>query len=96
METLIKREIIKYYIDASSSNFKILKLMNPHLQTQEVKQLKILVETQLKITNEVLQEQIQNENQNNIDILKEIQKRQIKSVEKLNTLLGIRKEAGRL
>ena len=68
----------------------------PHLQTQEVKQLKFLVETQLKITNEVLQEQIQKENQNNIDILKEIQKRQIKSVEKLNTVLGIRKEAGRL
>ena len=70
--------------------------MNPHLQTQEVKQLKFLVKTQLKITNEVLQEQIQKENQNNIDILKEIQKRQIKSVEKLNTVLGIRKEAGRL
>ena len=70
--------------------------MNPHIQTQEVKQLKFLVETQLKITNEVLQEQIQKENQNNIDILKEIQKRQIKSVEKLNTVLGIRKEAGRL
>ena len=70
--------------------------MNPHLQTQEVKQLKFLVETQLKITNEVLQEQIQKENQNNIDILKEIQKRQIKSVEKLNTVLGIRKEAGKL
>ena len=70
--------------------------MNPHLQTQEVKQLKFLVETQLKITNEVLQEQIQKENQNNIDILKEIQKRQIKSVEKLNTVLGIRKKAGRL
>ena len=70
--------------------------MNPHLQTQEVKQLKFLVETQLKITNEVLQEQIQKENQNNIDILKEIQKRQIKSVEKLNTVLGIRKKDGRL
>ena len=70
--------------------------MNPHLQTQEVKQLKFLVETQLKITNEVLQEQIHKENQNNIDILKEIQKRQIKSVEKLNTILGIRKVAGRL
>ena len=70
--------------------------MNPHLQTQEVKQLKFLVETQLKITNEVLQEQIQKENQNNINILKEIQKRQIKSVEKLNTILGIRKEARRL
>ena len=70
--------------------------MYPHLQTQEVKQLKNLVETQLKITNEVLQEQIQKENQNNIDILKEIQKRQIKYVEKLNTVLGIRKEVGRL
>ena len=70
--------------------------MNPHLQTQEVKQLKFLVEAQLKITNEVLQEQIQKKKQNNIDILKEIQKRQIKSVEKLNTVLGIRKEAGRL
>ena len=43
-----------------------------------------------------IQGQIQKENQNNIDILKEIQKRQIKSVEKLNTILGIRKEAGRL
>ena len=60
--------------------------MNPHLQTQEVKQLNFLVETQLKITNVVLQEQIQKENQNNIDILKEIQKRQIKFVEKLNSL----------
>ena len=70
--------------------------MNPLLQTQEVKQLKFLVETRLKITNEVLQEQIQKENQNNIDYLKEIQKRQIKYVEKLNTVLGIRKEAGRL
>ena len=70
--------------------------MNPHLQTQEVKQLKILVETQLKITNVVLQEQIQEENQNNIDILKEIQKRQIKSVEKLNTVLVFKKEATRL
>ena len=57
--------------------------MNPHLQTQEVKQLKFLVETQLKITNVVLQEhrkQIQEENQsnigqNNIDCLKEIKKR---------------------
>ena len=54
--------------------------MNPHLQTQEVKQLKFLVETQLKITNVVLQEywkQSQEENQNNInqnniDCLKEI------------------------
>ena len=73
--------------------------MDPHLQTQEVKQLKILVETQLKITNVVLQEhrkQNQEENQNNIDCLKEIQKRQIKFVEKLNTVLGIRKEVGRL
>ena len=57
--------------------------MNPHLQTQEVKQLKFLVDTQLKITNVVLQEhqkQIQEENQsninqNNIDCLKEIKKR---------------------
>ena len=70
--------------------------MNPHLQTKEVKQLKFLVETQFKITNVVLQEQIQEENQNNIDILKEIQKRQIKFVEKLNTVLGIKKEAERL
>ena len=73
--------------------------MNPHLQTQEVKQLKILVETQLKITNIVLQEhkkQIQEENQNNIDYLKEIQRRQIKSVEKLNIVLRIRKESRRL
>ena len=73
--------------------------MNPHLQTQEVKQLKILVETQLKITNVVLQEhrkQNQEENQNNIDCLKEIQRKQIKFVEKLNTTLGIRKEAGKL
>ena len=57
--------------------------MNPHLQTQEVKQLKFIVEIQLKITNIVLQEhkkQIQEENQNNIDRLKEIQRRQIKSV----------------
>ena len=41
--------------------------MNPHLQTQEIKQL--------KITNVVLREhkrQIQEENQNNIDCLKEI------------------------
>ena len=30
--------------------------MNPPLQTQEVKQLKFLVETKLKITNVVLQE----------------------------------------
>ena len=53
--------------------------MNPPLQTQEVKQLKFLVETQLKITNVVLQEhkkQIQEENQNNINCLEEIQKRQ--------------------
>ena len=78
--------------------------MNPHLQTQEVKQLKFLVETQLKITKVVLQEhkkQIQEENQNNInqnniDCLREIQIRQIKSVEKLNTVLGIRKEVGKL
>ena len=35
---------------------KYWKFMNPHLQTQEVKQLKILVETQLKITNVVLRE----------------------------------------
>ena len=49
--------------------------MNPHLQTQEVKQLKILVETQLKITNVVLREhkkQIQKENTNNINCLEEI------------------------
>ena len=60
--------------------------MNSHLQTQEVKQLKFLVETQLKITNVVLQEywkQSQEENQNNInqnniDCLKEIQRKQIK------------------
>ena len=78
--------------------------MNPHLQTKEVKQLKFLVETQFKITKVVLQEhkkQIQEENQNNInqnniDCLREIQIRQIKSVEKLNTVLGIRKEVGRL
>ena len=43
------------------------------------------------------QEENQNNiNQNNIDCLKEIQRRQIKSIEKLNTVLGIRKEAGRL
>ena len=73
--------------------------MNPHLQTQEVKQLKFLVETQLKITNIVLQEhrkQIQEEEQNNMDCLKEIHRIQIKYVEKLNTVLEIRKEAGRL
>ena len=73
--------------------------MNPHLQTKEVKQLKFLVETQLKITKVILQEhkkQIQEENQNNIDCLREIQIRQIKSVEKLNTVLGIRKEVGKL
>ena len=73
--------------------------MNPHLQTKEVKQLKFLVETQFKITKVVLQEhkkQIQEENQNNINCLREIQIRQIKSVEKLNTVLGIRKEVGRL
>ena len=73
--------------------------MNPHLQTQEAKQLNFLVETRLKITNVVLQEhkkQIQEESQNNIDCLKEIQRKQIKSVEKLNTFLGIRKKAGRL
>ena len=73
--------------------------MYPHLQTQEVKQLKFLVETLLKITTVVLQEhkkQIQEENQNNIDCLKEIQRRQIKFIEKLNTVLGIRKEVGRL
>ena len=60
--------------------------MNPPLQTQEVKQLKFLVETQLKITTVVLQEywkQSQEENQNNInqnniDCLKEIQRKQIK------------------
>ena len=60
--------------------------MNPHLQTQEVKQLKFFVETQLKLTNVVLKEykkQIQEENQNNInqnniDCLKEIQRKQIK------------------
>ena len=50
--------------------------MNPHLQIQEVKkQLNFLVESQLKITNVVLQEykkQIEEENQNNIDCLKEI------------------------
>ena len=53
--------------------------MNPHLQTQEVKQLKFFVETQLKLTNVVLKEykkQIQEENQNNINCLEEIQKRQ--------------------
>ena len=56
-KTLIKKEIIKYYIDnlyASSSDNKYWKLMNPHLQTQEVKQLKYSVETQLTITNVVL------------------------------------------
>ena len=49
--------------------------MNPHTQTQKVKQLKNLVETQLKITNVVLQEhkkQSQEENQNNINCLEEI------------------------
>ena len=53
--------------------------MNSHLQTQEVKQLKFLVETQLKITNVVLQEhkkQIQEENKHKINCLEEIQKRQ--------------------
>ena len=38
--------------------------------------------------------QIQEEEQNNMDCLKEIHRIQIKSVEKLNTNLGIRKEAG--
>ena len=73
--------------------------MNPHLQTQEVKQLKYLVETQLTITNIVLQghkEQIQVENQNSIKCLEEIQKGQRKSLEKLNTVLEIRKESRRL
>ena len=73
--------------------------MNPHLQTQEVKQLKYLVETQLTITNIVLQghkEQIQVENQNSINCLEEIQKGQRKSLEKLNTVLEIRKESRRL
>ena len=73
--------------------------MNPHLQTQEVKQLKFFVETQLKLTNVVLKEykkQIQEENQNNTNCLEEIQRRQRKSLEKLNTVLGIGKEAERL
>ena len=73
--------------------------MNPHTQTQKVKQLKNLVETQLKIPNVVLQEhkkQIQEENQNNISCLEEIQRRQSKSLEKFNKVLGIRKKVGRL
>ena len=77
----------------------IIKTNEPSSTNQKVKQLKNLVETQLKITNVVLQEhkkQIQEESQNNIDCLKEIQRKQIKSVEKLNTTLGIRKEAGKL
>ena len=60
--------------------------MNSHLQTQEVKQLKFLVETQLKITNVVLQEhkkQIQEENKHKINCLEEIQKRQRKFLEKI-------------
>ena len=51
--------------------------MNPHLQTKEVKQLKFLVETQLKITKVVLQEhkkQIQEENQNNILFKRNLEK----------------------
>ena len=54
-----------------------------------------LVETQLKITNIVLQQhtkQIQEENQNSINCLEKIQRRQRKSLEKLNTVLRIRKE----
>ena len=65
--------------------------MNPHLQTQEIKQL--------KITNVVLREhkrQIQEENQNNINCLEEIHKQHRKPLEKLNIVLGIRKETGRL
>ena len=65
-------------------------------KTQEVKLLKFLVEIQLKITNVVLQEhkkQIQEENQNNTNCLEEIQRKQRKSLEKLNTVLGIGKEA---
>ena len=51
--------------------------------------------------NQEHKKQIQEENQNNIsqnniDCLKEIQRRQIKSIEKLNIVLGNRKEAGRL
>ena len=43
------------------------------------------------------QEENQNNiNQNNIDCLKEIQRRQIKFIEKLKTILEIRKEARRL
>ena len=67
------------------------KFMNPHLQTQEIKQL--------KITNVVLREhkrQIQEENQNNINCLEEIHKQQRKSLETLNIVLGIRKETRRL
>ena len=51
--------------------------------------------------NQEHKKQIQEENQNNIrqnniDCLKEIQRRQIKSIEKLNTVLEIRKKTRRL
>ena len=39
----------------ASSTTKIKHGSTSYLQTQEVKQLKFLVQTQLKITNEVLQ-----------------------------------------
>ena len=69
------------------------------LQNSRGKTVKISSRNTIKITNVVLQEhkkQIQEENQNNTNCLKEIQRRQRKSLEKLNTVLGIGKEAERL
>ena len=69
------------------------------LQNSRGKTVKISSRNTIKITNVVLQEhkkQIQEENQNNTNCLEEIQRKQRKSLEKLNTVLGIGKEAERL
>ena len=75
----------------------MLKTNEPSSTNPRGKTVKISSRNTIKKTNIVLQEhrkQIQEEEQNNMDCLKEIHRIQIKSVEKLNTNLGIRKEAG--
>ena len=75
--------------------------MNPQFKKEEIKYFKNLVEIQLGITKVVLKKYKKKERKSfecdyNIKYLEKIQEIQQRRIDRCNTTLGIRKEAGRL
>ena len=105
-KTLVKIEIVKYYIDITFTLAHLLKnrcrkFMNPQFTKEEIKYFKNLIEMQLEIIKVVLKEHTKQEGNFNCDSeeiknLEKVQERQQRRINKCNTTLGIRKKVGRL